>query len=319
MSSKPIYHYTDARAFAGIVEKSTLWATDFRYLNDTQELRFAWDALVEELNKRTESSAEFAGAYAAQLKALQKVNVENLKTAEHSVFVACFSESPDDLNQWRNYANDGAGLALEFDSEQLQRSCRVGYYNHSPDGHLVPVRDQYNKPIEWMVPLEKVQYGEAARDEAITWVLDYIKKVASSGHPHSDALNLGNSIFRIPALLARFSTVKADVFSSEQEWRLTLAEHFGMSPSQMMALASVEGFEPFGRGALTTLDVKFRKGGTAVFKPYTCIPFAKSALVEVILGPKIEAGLGAATIRRILDRYGFRHTGVSTSTLSYCG
>ena len=34
-----VYHYTDTQAFAGIVENAALWATNFRYLNDSRELK----------------------------------------------------------------------------------------------------------------------------------------------------------------------------------------------------------------------------------------------------------------------------------------
>jgi hypothetical protein len=46
-----VYHYTETQAFAGIVEKAALWATDFRYLNDSRELRYAWDEFVAKLRE----------------------------------------------------------------------------------------------------------------------------------------------------------------------------------------------------------------------------------------------------------------------------
>lgn len=46
-----VYHYTDTQAFAGIVEKAALSATDFRYLNDSRELRYAWDPFVAKLRQ----------------------------------------------------------------------------------------------------------------------------------------------------------------------------------------------------------------------------------------------------------------------------
>jgi hypothetical protein len=33
-----VYQYTDATAFNGVVENKVIWATDYRYLNDAQEL-----------------------------------------------------------------------------------------------------------------------------------------------------------------------------------------------------------------------------------------------------------------------------------------
>jgi hypothetical protein len=48
MTDEPdvLYHYTDAGAFAAIVEHRKLRATDIRFLNDPLELRYAWEALL---------------------------------------------------------------------------------------------------------------------------------------------------------------------------------------------------------------------------------------------------------------------------------
>jgi hypothetical protein len=57
---------------------------------------------------------------------------------------------------------------------------------------------------------------------------------------------------------------------------------------------------------------------SAGFKPYTAIPLKKSALVRVVIGPNVEsADLAVSTERRLLDRYGFRHTEVALSEHSY--
>jgi hypothetical protein len=76
--------------------------------------------------------------------------------------------------------------------------------------------------------------------------------------------------------------VKYEGFEDEQEWRLTIPEHYpSSSPSQLAALAKAEGYEFFAKGqALMTVDVQFRQGGPAVFKPYTTLSFEKSALFE---------------------------------------
>jgi hypothetical protein len=65
------------------------------------------------------------------------------------------------------------------------------------------------------------------------------------------------------------------------------------------------------------IDVKYREGGPALFKPYTNLPFAKSALVQVIPGPNVNANLATPVIRRLLDRHGFNHTSIRPSSMPY--
>jgi hypothetical protein len=66
-----------------------------------------------------------------------------------------------------------------------------------------------------------------------------------------------------------------------------------------------------------TVDVQFRDGGPALFKPYTAIPFPKSALVKVVLGPNINAELAEPVTQRLLDRYGFSETAIVPSEVPY--
>jgi hypothetical protein len=109
--------------------------------------------------------------------------------------------------------------------------------------------------------------------------------------------------------------VKKSTHQSELEWRITIAEHFGSSSLSMkIALSQVEEYSYYAQGALETIDVRFRPGGRAGFKPYAAIPFKTSALVRVVIGPNVEsADLAVSTARRLLDRYGFRHTKVALS------
>jgi hypothetical protein len=37
-----LYHYTDANALLCILDDCAIRATDFRHLNDTQEIKYAW-------------------------------------------------------------------------------------------------------------------------------------------------------------------------------------------------------------------------------------------------------------------------------------
>lgn len=56
-----------------------------------------------------------------------------------------------------------------------------------------------------------------------------------------------------------------------------------------------------------------------MFKPYVALPFEREALVEVITGPVVKHQLVEATLRRILDRNGFRDTKIKESQSPYQG
>ena len=89
------------------------------------------------------------------------------------------------------------------------------------------------------------------------------------------------------------------------------------NPSTIAALKHVMPHVQWGAMPRTMIDVKFREGGQALFKPYTNLPFKKSALVEVVLGPNVNAGLAAPVIRRLLDHHGLNHTSIEPSSMPY--
>jgi hypothetical protein len=104
-----VYHYTGTQAFAGIVEKAALWATDFRYLNDARELRYTWDPFVAKLRQLSLEPREYSEAYAAQLKALELMDSVDQMGFDDSMFVACFTELRDAVSQWSRLRRERSG------------------------------------------------------------------------------------------------------------------------------------------------------------------------------------------------------------------
>jgi hypothetical protein len=98
-----------------------VWATDFRYLNDSRELVYTWTVFVERLEPRAAQDSEYSQAYRAQLEALKLMDARDLMNFDDPVFVACFGELPDAVSQWtRNGGGDGRGFALGFDTGHVR-------------------------------------------------------------------------------------------------------------------------------------------------------------------------------------------------------
>lgn len=105
VTSKPVYHYTDAAGLLGILQNGVLWASEASGMNDRAEVRQGWKKIQDWLWTRPDSEAvELMHTLASR------------PTEERSeVFVLSASTSADDANQWRLYANGGSGYAIEFD------------------------------------------------------------------------------------------------------------------------------------------------------------------------------------------------------------
>jgi hypothetical protein len=321
--TKVLYHYTDAGGFAGIVQCGKLWATDIRFLNDPLELRYAWEALLLALEAAKSEKPEYSEAYDAALQAISMTNAVDPDAIEDRIFSTSFSEDGDELGQWRSYAGDAKGMALGFDKENITM-LDVPYFHHAEDGQLVQMKatisgTNQEVPFRWGAFTQQIKYGDVARKRAIEAVLYQIERSCEKNGVGTTAQKLVNAIMRIPVYLSMLALVKKTTYESEREWRITIAEHFGSSSLSMKkALSRVEEYKWYAQGALETVNVKFRPGGRAGLKPYTEIPFKKSALVRVVIGPNIESPeLAVSTARRLLDRHGFRHTEVVPSEHAY--
>ena len=315
-----VYHFTDTGGFKGVIEKAALWATDFRYLNDSGELVYTWAAFVERLEQLAAQPGDDAQPYRVQLEAINLLKARDLLEFDDAMFVACFTELSDEVTQWTGYGDKGRGLALGFDSERI-RSLKVPQYYHGLGGQLRPViatigggpDSGKQQELTWGAFLQKVEYGDTARDRVVGWLIDWVKKTAEM--TDDPKTHLFNCISQTHAMVHRLPMVKRKTWEYEQEHRITITEHFGgRSFSYRKAVDSLgQPFSAFAQGALETVDVKFRHGEFTMFKPYVELPFDREALVKVVTGPAAKHQLVHATVRRILDRNGFRHTKIEES------
>lgn len=319
-----VYHYASAQAFKGVIESAQVWGTDFRYLNDSRELIYTWSVFVQRLEELTAQPSGDLDAYRAQLEALNLLDAKDLMRFDDTVYVACFSELPDAVSQWTRYGGgDGRGFALGFDSEEIS-AVAVPQYNHTPGGRVVPVMatvgggPDSGKQVEltWGAFLQKVRYGDDARDLTVKGLLSTVRRIREVDGPvGSFEQNVANCISQTHALLHQMPLVKHSAYQDEQEHRITITEHHGgASLNQRRALSSLgEPYSYLAQGPLTTVDVQFRPDDSKLFVPYVRFPFKREALIEVVIGPMVKHHLAETTVRRLLDRHGFRDTAIKLS------
>ena len=100
-----VYHYTALTNLKDIltIDGVKLWATRYGFFNDKQEFVWAQNKILPELEK------------------IAQHNTETFDP-EHFVhpYIVSFTKSEDDLNMWRLYANDGKGVSLLFDQDEMQ-------------------------------------------------------------------------------------------------------------------------------------------------------------------------------------------------------
>jgi hypothetical protein len=219
-----LWHYTTADGLKGILEscKQELWkvvplkdgkfkfepilgscmlrATNVFYMNDTREVTYAREIMLEEIYFRKGKYPDPADEF------LERVEI-GLRFGEmiSQPHIACFcdDEAGDDLlSQWRGYASTGGGYALGFRSASLA--------SHGPK-----------------TPLRKVIYDETMQRKLIGDTLDDFWMALSVVAPSfsSSTAKLGLAIGDFADAIAPFldeyvACFKHPKFEVEKEWRL---------------------------------------------------------------------------------------------------
>src|SRR5207253_2452918 len=111
-------HYTNQKGLLGILESHTLWASNIRFLNDHKEYDFGVDLilhLLAKLNAAVKGDGERRPHTEAMLNAISELHPNT------SVYVASWSDTDDDLGQWRAYSGGSTGFAVRMHGEVLKQ------------------------------------------------------------------------------------------------------------------------------------------------------------------------------------------------------
>jgi hypothetical protein len=112
-----IYHFTDDAGMRGILEKGHLWCTDQFSLNDPSEFKYGMGIARKILRSKIDQGPEEALDFYHEWSNSLARGMESIAR----FFVCCFSETDEDLSQWRAYADDACGFALGFDAKILEK------------------------------------------------------------------------------------------------------------------------------------------------------------------------------------------------------
>ncbi len=109
------------KPFQGIVESKKIFATDLRYLNDSQEFvharELAWK-LADEVLESSDSGVAVSGMFKNAMNLA--FNTGPLRADRLQVMVASFSQARDQLSQWRGYSGASSGVSISFDLSTIR-------------------------------------------------------------------------------------------------------------------------------------------------------------------------------------------------------
>ena len=139
---KKLYHYTTYEGLQGILQTQSLWATNYKFLNDYSEIILFSDKLISYIlpyvkkayekliidSPHVKEDLDRIGGLDHVVKHDTKVFVDSQYHATgDEIYIASFCgehknsfvNSNGLLSQWRGYGN-GGGFALVFDTKKLE-------------------------------------------------------------------------------------------------------------------------------------------------------------------------------------------------------
>ncbi len=201
-----VYHYTDVGGLIGILSSKRLWATDYRFLNDSSELEYTTD-VAREIAARDFGGRHggLAGAFVAHISDASRPGVY-LHTP---YYLTCFSEQDNSLSQWRAYGGK-QGFALQLPGDI---STARGY---EASGRQNPG-----------ITLVKVIYDRTFHEAYLSRLIEQLVALCQS-----DVMRRAEQSFNFAELMTAFLPFywgqidrasyrfKHPDFESEREWRM---------------------------------------------------------------------------------------------------
>lgn len=209
---KIFYHYTNASGLLGIFESNKLWATHFRFLNDSSEFEYGMEIIFDTLNEYLEMKSIVKED---KNRIIEVFKLQESLFNHNTAYITCFCTDGDLLSQWRGYAG-GSGYAIGFDSKFLNNKVFLDAL-------------KFKTNIRW--DFGRVRYGDDAKQfvkklipNCVDIVNSYLVEFPEGLSRTSNGKYVTEYIQSLQSLKWLFYNVaffsKHDGFREEMEWRL---------------------------------------------------------------------------------------------------
>lgn len=273
-------HYTSIGTLEGIMRNNEIWFSNPLYMNDLQELRFGIleGAHAFQNHKGIEIASGDSERYQTLSAAFQHYLDEFSDKHAIDTYVFCLAEhDPGNtdglLSMWRGYGGNGSGVALVFDTTQL---------NH----------------VEGIVPLMISSVTYASEQDRLGWIdrklTEFAALLVKHNVPKDQLYIAAYQLFERIKMFALFTKHRG--FSEEREWRVVyLRERDRQNKLRDMLHYTVgpRGIEP---------KLKFK---VQPVEGYTSADLSLETIVsQIILGPTLSNRLALESVRRMLEKLG---------------
>ena len=288
-------HYTTLFGLLGILESETLWATHYKFLNDSNEIERGSQYIDQAVDSTEVWKIHKANNPNAHPRECWQPLVKYSDVIELFITSFCGLKSLEDelskdglLSQWRGYGNKG-GFCIIFDRYKLVKS----YNTHAPcsTGHKAGVLAHVFEDIFY-------EESEDIVKNKFKMELNNVKKFIED--PARNTLLNDQIREAFKGMMVLMATLKHRGFREEQEVR----------------------FSCINRGKLNNVDLN--KSNQIIYieneAPRLKIPIDLNSITRIIIGPQLNQDIQdkkQALVNYRLERLNCQHIEVIKSTIPF--
>jgi hypothetical protein len=161
----PLYHYTGLNALWGIIGTESVWCTDYRHMNDKNELSHGVEVAQDVLARLATEADNRVGLFCQWVGDL--LDIRNFD-GNLDFYTASFTAQRDDPRQWARYGDEGRGVAIGFSPSMFGLVDATGLQPHE---------------ISFVGPVLYDRAAIFARHDAAIRAAATIFKAAADRHP----------------------------------------------------------------------------------------------------------------------------------------
>jgi hypothetical protein len=191
-----------------------LWASDVRYMNDSQELLFGAAPLVERLRAAAADSSTPRELVATLAWLAHIFSSKDVLTWDLKCYAASLCDSGDLVTQWQGYAGGADGYAIGFPWDAVAEHSWALHPASTVMGSTpfaAGLRQMaYERPA-----------AEAIADDVVRWLRNAYERPQEGGLARL-MIEGGEAgqLFLASVVLGQLASVKHGAFKHEREWRL---------------------------------------------------------------------------------------------------
>lgn len=267
-----LWHYTSSAGLLGIVSKHTIRFAEAQYMNDGSEIVWGLNMLKRSLDEFAKDKPSDHRQYAGRVfrDVLHVLD-------DQGVYICCFCERPNLLNQWRDYGKDDVAYCIGFELREL---LRKGAFNF----------EVYLVNVIYNVELQQTLLNElCARLYAAVLAIPGLSELsANEGERY-----FADAAVQFASMVLRF---KNPAFAAEEEWRL-------VSHRPSVARGVERMFRPSGLGVIPYYEWSRRPKKRPL------------PITKVVVGPSPYGEISERALRALLEETGYDGAITSYSTI----